>query len=155
MTACQNSIRDSDYLGRLAYMIGVDRIDNLPAMLTAASIIQKPVRVNLLVNIASSGLDKAWVEWPSEFLITQASGLLNRQGWHIVSGNLRAMTAEERKKYKKDDPFTAGVLELSAAAACEQEACGEVADLVGLIRRRHEKPNWRPYHAPYRQEDEP
>ncbi len=155
MMADYNELTQADYLGRLAYMIGVDRIDNLPAMLTAASIIQKPVRVNLLVNIASSGLDKAWVEWPSEFLITQASGLLNRQGWHIVSGNLRAMTDEERRKYKKDDPFTAGVLELSAAAACEQEACGEVADLVGLIRRRHEKPNWRPYHAPYRQEDEP
>lgn len=155
MMADYNELTKADYLGRLAYMIGVDRIDNLPAMLTASSIIQKPVRVNLLVNIASSGLDKAWVEWPSEFLITQASGLLSRQGWHIVSGNLRAMTAEERKKYKKDKPFTAGVLELSAAAACEQEACGEVADLVGLIRRRHEKPNWRPYHAPYRQEDEP
>lgn len=153
MMADYNELTKSDYLGRLAYMIGVDRIDNLPAMLTAAAIMQKPVRVNMLVNISSLGLDKAWAGWPAEFLITQTSGLLSRPGWHIVSGNLRLMTAEERKQNKKTDPLSAGVLELSSAAACEQEACGEVADLVGLIRRRHEKPNWLPYHAPYKQED--
>ncbi len=154
MMADYNELTKSDYLGRLAYMIGVDRIDTLPAMLTAAAITQKPVRVNMLVNVASLGLDKAWVGWPAEFLITQTSGLLNKPGWHIVSGSLRLMTPEERKQHKKTDPFTAGVLELSSAAACEQEACGEVADLIGLIRRRHEKPNWLPYHAPYKQEDE-
>lgn len=154
MMADYNELTKSDYLGRLAYMIGADRIDNLPAMLTAAAITQKPVRVNMLVNISSLGLDKAWASWPAEFLITQTSGLLNRPGWHIVSGNLRPMTAEERKQNKKTDAFSSGVLELSSAAACEQEACGEVADLVGLIRRRHEKPNWLPYHAPYKQGDD-
>ena len=149
-----NELTKADYLGRLAYMIGTDRIDNLPAMLTAAAIIQKPVRVNLLVNIASLELDRAWIDWPGELLITQASGLLNRTGWHIVSGNLRTMTDEEKKQNKKAAFSVAGVLELSAAAACEQDVCGEVSDLVNLIRRRHEKPNWQPYHAPQRQEED-
>ncbi len=153
MMADYNELTKSDYLGRLAYMIGVDRIENLPAMLTATAITQKPVRVNMLVNISSLGIDKAWVNWPDEFLITQTSGLLNRPGWHIVSGNLRLMTPEEKKQNKKTNLFGSGVLELSSAAACEQEVCGEVADLEGLIRRRHEKPNWRPYHAPYKQEN--
>lgn len=154
MMADYNELTKSDYLGRLAYMIGVDRIDNLPAMLTAAAITQKPIRVNMLVNVASLGLDKAWAQWPTEFLITQTSGLLNRTGWHIVSGRLRLMTPEEKKQHKKTAPFAEGVLELSSAAACEQEACAEVADLIGLIRKRHEKPNWMPYHAPYRQEND-
>ncbi|MBR1777682.1 MAG: hypothetical protein IJ752_03745 [Alphaproteobacteria bacterium] len=154
MMADYNELTKTDYLGRLAYMIGTDRIDNLPAMLTAAAIIQKPIRVNLLVNVSSLGLDQAWADWPSEFLITQTSGLLNRPGWHIVSGNLRLMTDQEKKEYKKTDLFSSGLLELSAAAACEQEVCGEVSDLIGLIRRRHEKPNWQPYHAPYRQKEE-
>ena len=73
---------------------------------------QKPVRVNMLVNISSLGLDKAWAGWPAEFLITQTSGLLSRPGWHIVSGNLRLMTAEERKQNKKTDPLSAGVRRL-------------------------------------------
>ena len=154
MMADYNELTKSDYLGRLAYMIGVDRIDNLTAMLTATTIIQKPVRVNLLVNVTSLGLDKAWADWPTEFLITKTSGLLNRPGWHIVSGNLRLMTSKEKKQNKKRDLFSVGVLELSSAAACEQDVCAEVADLIGLIRRRHEKPNWLPYHAPYKQEDE-
>ncbi len=154
MMADYNELTKSDYLGRLAYMIGVDKIDNLPAMLTATAITQKPIRVNMLVNVASLGLDKAWAQWPSEFLITQTSGLLNRTGWHIVSGRLRLMTSEEKKQHKKTAPFAEGVLELSSAAACEQEACAEVADLIGLIRKRHEKPNWMPYHAPYRQEND-
>ena len=64
------------------------------------------------------------------------------------------MTSEEKKQHKKTAPFAEGVLELSSAAACEQEACAEVADLIGLIRKRHEKPNWMPYHAPYRQEND-
>ena len=153
MMADYNELTKTDYLGRLAYMIGADRIDNLPAMLTAAAIVRKPIRVNLLVNVASLGMDQARIDWPFEFLITQTSGLLNRPGWHIVSGNLRLMTEQEKKQHKKTDFFSTGVLELSAAAACEQNACGEVSDLIGLIRRRHEKPNWQPYHAPYRQED--
>lgn len=154
MMADYNELTKSDYLGRLAYMIGADRIENLPAMLTATAITQKPVHVNLLVHISSLGIDEARANWPEEFLITQTSGLLNRPGWHIVSGNLRLMTSEEKKQNKKTNLFGFGVLELSSAASCEQEACGEVADLVGLIRRRHEKPNWQPYHAPYKQEDD-
>ncbi|MBO4643258.1 MAG: hypothetical protein J5716_01475 [Alphaproteobacteria bacterium] len=151
MMADYNELTKTDYLGRLAYMIGADRIDNLPAMLTAAAIIKKPLRVNLLINIASIGLDRAWADWPDAILITQTSGLLNRTGWHILSGTLRPMTEQEKKQNNKTAPFSAGVLELYAAAACEQDACGEVSDLIGLIRRRHEKPNWLPYHAPYGQ----
>ena len=153
MMADYNELTKTDYLGRLAYMIGTDRIDNLPAMLTASAIIQKPLRVNLLVNIASLGLDEARADWPNPLLITRTSGLLNRTGWHIISGNLRPMTEQETKKYK-NDPANGGILELSSAAACEQEVCNEVSDLVGLIRRRHEKPNWLPYHAPVRQAEE-
>ena len=153
MMADYNELTKTDYLGRLAYMIGTDRIDNLPAMLTASMIIRKSIRVNLLVNIGSIGLDRAWADWPDELLITQTSGLLNRSGWHIISGNLRLMTDEEKKQNKKENLSNIGVLELASAAACEREACGEVSDLVGLIRRRHEKPNWLPYHAPFRQEE--
>lgn len=151
MMADYNELTKTDYLGRLAYMIGTDRIDNLPSMLIASRIIQKPVRVNLLVNVSSLGLDHAWADWPTEFLITKTSGLLSRTGWHILSGNLRPMTDHERKQNKKIELSGNSVLELSSAAACEQEVCGEVSDLVNLIRRRHEKPNWRPYHAPFRQ----
>ncbi len=153
MMADYNELTKTDYLGRLAYMIGTDRIDNLSAMLTASTIIQKAVRVNLLVNISSIGLDRAWTDWPDELLIMQTSGLLNRSGWHIVSGNLRLMTDQEKKQNKKENRSVIGVLELASAAACEQDACAEVSDLVGLIRRRHEKPNWQPYHAPFRQEE--
>ena len=153
MMADYNELIKTDYLGRLAYMIGVDRIDNLQAMLIASAITKKTLRVNFLVNINSLGLDRAWADWPDTFLITQTSGLINRPGWHIVSGDLRLMTEQEKKQYKKATPFSVSVLELSAASACEQDACGEVSDLVNLIRRRHEKPNWQPYHAPYRQEE--
>ncbi|MBR4125971.1 MAG: hypothetical protein IKR09_00135 [Alphaproteobacteria bacterium] len=147
-----NELTKSDYLGRLAYMIGADRMDNLPAMLIATTVIEKPVRVNLLVNIVSSSMDYARTDWPEALLITQTSGLLSRSGWHIVSGNLRRATEKEKKKNKA----VAGTLELSAAVACELEACGEASDLISLIRRRHEKPNWMPYHAPFRQtENEP
>ena len=151
MMADYNELTKTDYLGRLAYMIGTDRIDNLRSMITASAIIRKPVRVNLLVNIASLGLDQARADWPDELLITQTSGLLDRPGWHIVSGNLRLPTEQEVKKNKTLRPDTA-LLELSAAAACEQDVCGEVSDLIGLIRHRHEKPNWVPYHAPAKTE---
>lgn len=154
MMADYNELTKTDYLGRLAYMIGSDRIDNLIAMLTASSVIKNPVRVNLLVNIKSAGLDKAWADWPDELLITQTSGLLNRSGWHILSGNLRPMTNQEKQNNKKSVASKIGVLELTSAAICEQDMCGEVSDLIGLIRRRHEKPNWMPYHAPHRQEVE-
>lgn len=146
MMADYNELTKTDYLGRLAYMIGTDRIDNLKSMLTASAIIQKPVRVNLLVNISSLGLDQARADWPDDLLITQTSGLLSRPGWHIVSGNLRLLNDREVKKNKENQAV--GLLELSAAAACEQEVCGEVSDLISLIRHRHEKPNWLPYHAP-------
>ena len=39
MMADYNELAKTDYLGRLAYMIGMDRIDNLPAMLTASAVI--------------------------------------------------------------------------------------------------------------------
>ena len=152
MMADYNELVKTDYLGRLAYMIGADRIDNLQAMLIASAVNRKPVRVNLLVNVASSGLDMAKTDWPDKLLITRTSGLLTRSGWHIVSGNLRLMTEQEKKKYKKTDLVATGILELSSAAACEQDVCAEVSDLVNLIRHRHEKPNWQPYHAPYRDE---
>lgn len=150
-----NELKKADYLGRLAYMNGVDRMDNLPAMLLAANIIQKPVRVNILVHISSLGLNKASADWPSELQLTETSGLLSRTGWHIVSGNVRPMTEPEKKEYKKEGLLTSGILELSAATACEQDGCGEVSDLIGLIRRRHDKPNWLPYHAPYGQGELP
>lgn len=148
MMADYNELTKSDYLGRLAYMIGADRIDNFPAMLTACAVIQKPVRVNMLVKIESLGLDKAWVNWPADILVTQTSGLLNSTGWFIVSGKLRLMTPEEKKQNKVDPLTRTGVLELTSAANCEQDACSEVGDLIGLIRKRHDKPEWQPYHDP-------
>lgn len=154
MMADYNELAKTDYLGRLAYMIGMDRIDNLPAMLTASAVIGKPVRVNLLVNIGSIGLDRARADWPEPLLIIQTSGLLNRPGWHIISGNLRPMTDREKSDDKQKSSSGTGVLELTSAAVCEREMCGEVSDLIGLIRHRHEKPNWMPYHAPIRQEAE-
>lgn len=153
MMADYNELTKTDYLGRLAYMIGTDRIDNLIAMMTASAIIQKPVHVNLLINVSSLGLDFAWADWPNEFLITQTSGLLNRPGWHIVSGKLRLMTEQEKKSYQKTKSADIAVLNLSSAVACEQDVCGEASDLISLIRRRHEKPNWQPYHAPYKSEN--
>lgn len=151
MMADFNELTKTDFAGRLAYMIGADRIDNLFAMATAARVTGKPVRVNLLANVAASGLDKARAEWPSAFLITQTSGLLNRAGWHVLSGSLRPMTEAEARENNATSPFDKAVLELSSAAACEQEACGEAADPIGLVRKRFEKPNWQPYHAPYGQ----
>ena len=151
MMADYNELTKTDFAGRLAYMIGADRVDNLFAMTTAARITGKPVRVNLLANVSASGLDKARAEWPSAFLITQTSGLLNRAGWHVLSGVLRPMTESETRENNAFSPFDKAVLELSSAAACELEACAEAADLTGLVRKRFEKPNWQPYHAPYGQ----
>lgn len=146
-----NDLTKADYLGRLAYMNGVSRIDNLPAMLIATAVLKRSERINILVNISALGMNKAITDWPTELQITETSGLLNRTGWHIVSGNLRHMTTEEKKDSNKKGLLATGVLELTSATACEQDGCGEVSDLIGLIRRRHDKPNWLPYHAPLRE----
>lgn len=142
MTADYNELLKSDYLGRLAYMLGADRMDNLPLMLAAARMTGKPQRVNLLVRVKQAGVTSAFADWPSELLLTETGGLLNKAGWHLVSGNLRPATAEERKLLSS---AKSGVLEMTSATACQDEACSEVSDLMTLIRRRFEKPNWTPY----------
>ena len=154
MMADYNELTRSDYLGRLAYMHGVERIDNPVSMLLASQIIQAPVPINSLVRIASLGKDSAWTDWPAVIKITGTSGLLNRSGWHIVSGALSPLNKEERKAQNVPDADFAGTLELSAATACEEDGCREISDVVSLVRKRHDKPSWTPYHAPQRTDGE-
>lgn len=142
MTADYNELLKTDYLGRLAYMLGADRMDSLPLMLTAARMTGKSQRVNLLVRVKQAGVTTAVADWPMPLLLTETGGLLNRTGWHLVSGNLRPATAEEQKELPSDK---AGVLEMTSATACQDDACSEASDLTTLIRRRFEKPNWTPY----------
>lgn len=142
MTADYNELLKTDYLGRLAYMLGADRMDSLPLMLTAARMTGKSQRVNLLVRVGQAGVTTAVADWPMPLLLTETGGLLNRTGWHLVSGNLRPATAEEQKELPS---AKAGVLEMTSATACQDDACSEVSDLTTLIRRRFEKPNWTPY----------
>ena len=61
---------------------------------------------------------------------------------------------EERKAQNVPDADFAGTLELSAATACEEDGCREISDVVSLVRKRHDKPSWTPYHAPQRTDGE-
>lgn len=142
MMADYNELLKTDYLGRLAYMAGVDRLDNLPSMLAAARITGKSQRVNLLLRVRQADVTTAAADWPAALLLTETGGLLNRAGWHLVSGNLRPARAEEQRKLPADK---AGVLEVTSATPCQAEACSEASDLKTLIRRRFEKPNWQPF----------
>lgn len=142
MMADYNDLAKSDFLGRLAYMHGFETIDNAPASLLASRVLEKPVHVNLLVNVRSTGKQKSWADWPIDLQITDIDSLIKRTGWHIISGELSPVDAEERDK--RGDVF-AGRLELSAATACEEDGCAEASDLVTLVRRRHDKPDWTPY----------
>lgn len=134
-----NDLTKADYLGRLAYMHGVDDISNPIEAVLTSKIEQKPLSVSLLVHIANLGKKKAWADWPVDLRIDDATGLLKRTGWHIVSGDIMAEPAR-----KSPDSFSA-FLDLTAASVCDEDVCGEVSDLITLVRRRHDKPNWTPY----------
>lgn len=152
MMADYNELTRSDYLGRLAYMHGVERIDNPLSMLVASKIVKNALPVNSLVRISSLGKESAWADWPVPIKLTETAGLLNRTGWHIVSGNLAVLPDAQKKAADLSDAHFAGTLELSAATACEEEGCREISDVAALVRRRHDKPSWTPYHAPFRME---
>ncbi len=142
MMADYNELAKADFLGRLAYMHGFDTIDNALSAGLAARVLKKPVTVNLLVNVQSAGKSKSWANWPVDLQITDSYALIKRAGWYIVSGELSAQPPAERAK--RNDPFAAK-LDVSAATACEKDGCAEASDLIGLVRRRHDKPDWTPY----------
>ena len=142
MLADYNELAKADFLGRLAYMHGFETVDNAMTSLLVARVLDKPLTVNLLVNIHSLGKKKAWADWPIDLQISDSSSLLSRAGWHVVSGELTALPEEERAK--RSDSF-AGKLDLTAATACEEEGCAEASNLINLVRRRHDKPDWAPY----------
>lgn len=133
MMADYNELLRTDYLGRLAYLIGEERIDNLQAMTIASKITQRPIPVNLLVRIQSAGVKTAIADWPITFEIEETSGLITRTGWHLISGFL---------DFNKKNTIS---FKLNSATMCDQDACAEVSDLTSLIRRRFEKPNWKPW----------
>jgi hypothetical protein len=151
MMADYNELIKSDYLGRLAYMHGTDRVDNATAALVLSSLLKKPVPVSILVRLSALGRNKAWADWPLPLEIRGTNDLLNRTGWHIVSGDLSPLSDADRKERGIPAEDFAGTLDLTAATACEEEGCGEVSDIVNLVRRRHDRPVWLPYHAPYRE----
>ncbi|HBO59439.1 MAG TPA: hypothetical protein DD624_05985 [Alphaproteobacteria bacterium] len=142
MTADYNELLKTDYFGRLAYMTGVDHLDNLPLMTAGVRITGKPRRVNLLLRIRQTGTATAIADWPSELPVVETDGLVTQAGWHLIGGNLRLATREEQRKL-----LSPVVLEATSSTVCQAEACSEVSDLTTLIRRRFEKPNWQPFAA--------
>lgn len=140
MMSDYNDLLKADYLGRLAYMIGADSIDSPDEMFWASKLTGETVRVNLLARVVRSGFSVAFADWPERFKITETDGVLTRNGWYLLNGHLRPATPDEARK-----DGVRSVLELAVATMCETEACGEVSDLAELVRRRFERPDWRPY----------
>ena len=134
-----NDLTKADYTGRLAYMHGVDYLSNPIESVLLSKIKGKPAHVSFLTNITHLGQKKAFADWPVDLRIDDAAGLLKNIGWYIVSGDL---SSDEKRK--SADSFAA-FLDLTAATACEKEGCAEVSDLVTLVRRRHDRPDWTPY----------
>ena len=142
MTADYNDLLKSDYLGRLAYMIGADSIENPDEMFWAAKLTGEPVRVNILARVVQTGFSSAFADWPERFKITETDGVLTGGGWYLLNGFFRVASDDEARRDK-----VRAVLELSVATKCEVEACGEVSDLAELVRRRFERPDWHPYQS--------
>lgn len=124
---------------RLAYLHGIESLDNATAMTAASLIIDKPVDVSVFLKVSSVYNKAIIADWPIKITLTGASKKIKKKGWYIVSGSLSV----DSSKRNFNKPLSA-ILDVKQATACEKEQCKEINDAVFLVRKRHSFPDWSP-----------
>jgi len=132
-------LEQADIYDRLAYKYGIKRPHNLAIATAMSQVLGEPVRVNALLRISEVDGNNGTADWPNLVRLIGAAGVIDEEGWYIVSGDLE-VPRTRREDGNKDIP----VFDIELAIACEEEQCGEVKDTLALVRGKHQFPDWEP-----------
>lgn len=136
-------LQDASLYQRVAYLHGVDQIDN-PATMAAASLIaNEAIAATVFVQVTDVEDKHALAEWPSSVDLVGNLKEIRKEGWYVISGSLDA---------KEDKMDAKGLLipsfSVERVTACKKEYCDESKDILGLVRQRYKTPNWTPMQRP-------
>ena len=120
---------------RLANFLSTDpvnfyaRLDSLRSARTASILAAKPVNVQMLVQMDSSGHDKVATEWPGQLQVTVPESLpaLKSSGWYLIRGQLSVPDG---------DDLPVAQLIAEDLYACTQPKCAEAADPTTIVDRK-------------------
>ncbi len=129
----------SDYKERLFYYHGVSSLSN-PYLTSAYSIINnKDVFGNYLLRVKDIEDEIIKTDWPMEIYIKgdMAKKDINKDGWYIISGNLKASLKGYSDKSEKE-------LLAEKITACTNIECAEVIDSLYLVRNKYKHADFIP-----------
>ena len=132
-------LEKADIPERLAYLHGVESLDNATAMTAASLIDEKPVDVSIFLKVSSVYNKAIIADWPIKITLTKAENKIIKKGWYIVSGSLSADSSK-----KNLNKSLSAILDVRQVTACEKEQCKEINNAVFLVRKRHSSPDWLP-----------
>lgn len=125
---------------RIAFLHGVERIDNSLRQFLTKLGVQEEMSSNFFARVSEVDGDSAETDWPTEMKLTNVIDQIEEPGWYIFTGDVEIENEDERNSYG----YPKGIVDITKVTACKQEACGEAKDAIQLIRTKFKLPDWEP-----------